>query len=107
MEGGMNDGFEEVVTSRDRLREIVGQPSPAIVAKVIDHIDDICRRFIAASPFAVIASKGADGLIEVSPKGDPVAVITLKNRTLSAVAQNFIDHVRSMTARIRREKKPH
>lgn len=80
----MGDRFEEVVTTRERLREIVGQPSPAIVAKVIDHIDDICRRFIAASPFAVIATKGADGLIEVSPKGDPAGFVTvLDEKTLA------------------------
>lgn len=77
-------GFEEVVTTRKRLREIVGQPSPAVVAKVIDHIDNICRRFIAVSPFAVIATKGADGLIDISPKGDPAGFVTvLDEKTLA------------------------
>src|SRR5262249_31632382 len=30
--------------------QIVRNPGPAVIAKVIDHIDDICRKFIAASP---------------------------------------------------------
>jgi len=64
-ESGMRGCFEEVITTRERLSEIVGHPNPSIVAKVIDHIDDICRRFIAASPFAIIASNRADRLIDV------------------------------------------
>jgi hypothetical protein len=34
----MSSRFEEVITTRERLREIVGHPNPSIVAKVIDHI---------------------------------------------------------------------
>ena len=65
------------------MREIIGDSAPAIVAKVVDRIDEICRRFIAASPFAVIATKGADGLIDVSPKGDPAGFATvLDEKTL-------------------------
>jgi PPOX class probable FMN-dependent enzyme len=80
----MTHRFDEIIHTRERLREIVGQPSHAIVAKVIDHIDDICRKFIAASPFVIIATKGADGLIEVSPKGDPAGfVAVLDEKTLA------------------------
>ena len=80
----MADRFEEVVTTRERLRQIVSYPNQAIVDKVIDHIDDVCRRFIAASPFAVIATKGSDGLIDVSPKGDPAGFVTvLDEKTLA------------------------
>jgi uncharacterized protein len=80
----MSDRFEEVVATRARLREIISQPSQAIAQKVIDHIDGVCRRIIAASPFAVIATMGADGLIDVSPKGDPAGfVVVLDERTLA------------------------
>jgi predicted pyridoxine 5'-phosphate oxidase superfamily flavin-nucleotide-binding protein len=74
----MTDRFEEVIATHDRLRQIVSPPSPAIANKVIDHIDDICRRFISASPFAVIATKGIDGLIDLSPNGDPVGSVSLR-----------------------------
>jgi hypothetical protein len=46
----MGDRFHEIITSRERLRQIIPQPSHAIVHKVIDHVDHICRRFITASP---------------------------------------------------------
>ena len=80
----MSDRFEEIVTTRERLREIITDPAPAIAVKVIDHIDDICRRFIAASPFVVIATRGGDGLIDISPKGDPAGFVTvLDEKTLA------------------------
>jgi predicted pyridoxine 5'-phosphate oxidase superfamily flavin-nucleotide-binding protein len=80
----MSCRFEEVITTRDRLRQIIGNPSPAVITKVIDHIDDICRKFIAASPLVVVATRGADGLIDVSPKGDPAGFIAvLDDKTLA------------------------
>ena len=76
--------FEEVIATHERLRQIVSHPTQAIADKVIDHIDDICRRFIGASPFVVIATKGGDGLIDVSPKGDPAGFVTvLDDKTLA------------------------
>jgi predicted pyridoxine 5'-phosphate oxidase superfamily flavin-nucleotide-binding protein len=64
----MDCRFEEVITTRERLREIVELPSHRVAGKAIDHIDDICRRFIAASPFVMIATRGADGLLDLRPR---------------------------------------
>lgn len=72
--------YDEVISSRERLREIVGEPSPAIVGKVIDHVDEICARYIAASPFCVISTRGADGLLDQSPKGDPAGFVRVQDR---------------------------
>jgi PPOX class probable FMN-dependent enzyme len=80
----MTGHFDEIITTHERLRQIVSQPTQPIADKVIDHIDDICRRFIAASPFMIIGTKGSDGLIDVSPKGDPAGfVIVLDDKTLA------------------------
>ena len=80
----MSMRFDEVIASRERLREISRAPSFRAQNKVIDHVDEICRRFIAASPFVVVASRGADGLIDVSPKGDPAGfVAVLDEKTLA------------------------
>jgi hypothetical protein len=80
----MEAHFEEVVTTRDRLRELIKPPIDLVRNKGIDHIDDICRRFIAASPFVMIATRGADGRLDVSPKGDPAGfVAVLDERTLA------------------------
>jgi PPOX class probable FMN-dependent enzyme len=62
--------FDEVITTTKRLREIVGAPSHRMAGKSIDHIDDICRKYIAASPYLVISTRGSDGLLDMSPKGD-------------------------------------
>ena len=80
----MGQSFDEVVTSRERLRELNRHPSHLVSKKEIDHLDDICRRFIAASPFVVIASRGLDGRLDVSPKGDPAGfVAVLDDKTLA------------------------
>lgn len=80
----MTHRFDEVVDTQDRLREIVPPPNPRPAEKVIDHLDDVCRRFIALSPFVFIATRGADGLLDVSPKGDPAGFVhVLDEKTLA------------------------
>ena len=80
----MDAHFEEVVMTRDRLRELIQPPVDLVRNKAIDRIDDICRRFIAASPFVMIATRGADGRLDASPKGDPAGfVAVLDEHTLA------------------------
>ena len=81
----MQHRFEEVITTRDRLRAVIGEPSHRVAAKVIDHIDDICRRFIAASPYAVIATRGSDGRLDLSPKGDPAGFVAVLDKKTIAI----------------------
>ena len=38
--------------------------------KELDHLDEHCRRFVAHSPFMVLATVGADGRVDASPRGD-------------------------------------
>src|ERR1019366_1006920 len=79
----MEARFEELIATRGRLRELNKLPNYRVSNKAIDHIDDICRRFIAASPFVMVASRGADGRLDVSPKGDPPGfVAVLDSKTL-------------------------
>jgi PPOX class probable FMN-dependent enzyme len=79
----VQSGFDEVITSQLRLREIIGEPRGYSAQKSIDHIDGIFRRFIAATPFVVVATNGADGLLDVSPKGDPAGFVeVLDEKTL-------------------------
>ena len=76
--------FEEVITTRGRLREVNKLPGHLVSNKTIDHIDDICRRFIAASPFVVVATRGGDNRLDLSPKGDPAGfVAVLDEKTLA------------------------
>jgi PPOX class probable FMN-dependent enzyme len=76
--------FDEIITTRERLRQVKGAPSPRSAVKDIDRIDDICRRFIEACPFIVIATRSEDGTLSVSPKGDPAGFVTvLDEKTLA------------------------
>ena len=75
---------EHIIEDREALRALMGEPSPGAAAKTIDRIDAICARFIAASPFVVLATQGPDGLPDVSPKGDPAGfVAVLDEKTLA------------------------
>ncbi len=76
--------FDETIESLDRLRELFPPVHEKAAAKVIDHVDAICRRYIAASPFVLIATRGADGLLDISPKGDPAGFVrVLDDHTLA------------------------
>jgi uncharacterized protein len=75
--------FEEVVTDRTRLREIIGEPRGYSAQKGTDRIDPIFARFIASSPYVIVATVGRDGLPDASPKGDPSGfVMVLDEKTL-------------------------
>jgi uncharacterized protein len=61
--------FEHRITTMDELRGLISPPDAPAVEKDIDHIDVHCRAYIARSPFLVIASAGANGACDASPKG--------------------------------------
>ncbi|MEM7060489.1 MAG: MSMEG_1061 family FMN-dependent PPOX-type flavoprotein [Pseudomonadota bacterium] len=72
-----------LVTDRAALRAIIPEAGPRPAGKVIDHIDPNCARFIAASPFLVLGTYGPDGLVDLSPKGDPAGFVqVLDQKTL-------------------------
>ena len=52
---------EHVIETAEQLRSSYGEPSERAARKSLDHLDRHCRRFIALSPFVVLASAGADG----------------------------------------------
>jgi uncharacterized protein len=81
----MQGRFEEVVTTRERLRELNKLPSHRVSNKAIDHIDEICRRFIEACPFVMVASRGADGRLDLSPKGDPPGFVAVLDEKTIAI----------------------
>ena len=75
--------FRETITTIEQLREVIPPPTGPALAKEIDFVDEHARAFIARSPFALIATAGADGRCDVSPKGDvPGFVQVLDEHTL-------------------------
>ena len=67
------------VTSEAELRRVLRPPNEATRSKILDHLDDQAMSFLAASPFAMLATVGEDGAIEVSPKGDAPGFIQVED----------------------------
>src|SRR5437879_8026554 len=71
VEGRLPAMAGDVMTSKEELRSIYRPPSSRAVAKQRDRLDHNCAAFICHSPFMILATIGADGLCDVSPKGGP------------------------------------
>jgi PPOX class probable FMN-dependent enzyme len=87
-----------------RIRELYPAPNERAVRKELDHLDPHCLRFIALSPFVVLASvaPGEDGPLDASPRGGaPGFVHALDARTLlipDAPGNNRLDSLSNITA---------
>ena len=89
------------VTSLADLDRIYAKPMEPVLDKVTDHVTEVGRSFIAASPFLVLAT--SDGTnIDCSPKGDgPGFVQLLDDRTLlipDRPGNNRIDGMKNILA---------
>src|SRR5436305_8404055 len=51
------------------LATIYPKPTPRVVAKARPEVDEHAKKFIASSPFCVLATSGADGSVDASPRG--------------------------------------
>src|SRR3954447_20873121 len=51
------------------LKTIYPEPTPRVVAKARPAIDAYGQKFIAMSPFCVLATSGSDGSVDASPRG--------------------------------------
>ncbi|TFV67739.1 UNVERIFIED_ORG: pyridoxamine 5'-phosphate oxidase family protein [Bacillus sp. AZ43] len=72
------------ITSEAQLRELLGEPAPAALAKERTSLHDLDREWLAASPFCLVATSAADGSCDVSPKGDPPGfTLVLDERTIA------------------------
>ncbi|MBN1094245.1 pyridoxamine 5'-phosphate oxidase family protein [Blastococcus sp. TML/M2B] len=74
----------EEITTEEQLRALLGEPVPAALAKERTALADVDREWLTASPFCLIATSGADGSCDVSPKGDPPGFVrVLDDRTVA------------------------
>ena len=71
------------ITSVARLRELLPEPNGPTKLKVRDHLDEQAMEFVARAPFLLYSTVDADGIVEVSPKGDePGFVHAIDRHTL-------------------------
>lgn len=81
--------FKDRITTAAQLREVLGQPSAMVEAKVIPALDAHCREFIARSPFLLIASANDAGRVDVSPKGDPAGFVQVLDDHTIAIPERL------------------
>ena len=71
------DPFAESFDRPEQLREFYDAPMTAAVRKDIGHVDELCRRLIAASPMVFVGTHSAEGSGDVSPRGGQPGFVTV------------------------------
>jgi PPOX class probable FMN-dependent enzyme len=71
------DPLAGAFTHPEQLRDFYDSPMDAAVRKDIGHIDDLCRRLIAAAPILFLATYSDEGHADVSPRGGPPGFVTV------------------------------
>jgi hypothetical protein len=91
------------IASESGLRALHSAPTGRAVRKELDRLDRHCRRFIALSPFLVMATADADGRLDATPRGgDPGFVEVADDRTLllpDRPGNNRLDSLTNLTER--------
>jgi len=71
-----------VITSLAELDALYDSPVPSSITKEIDHLTELHRAYVEASPFVLLATAGPGGL-DCSPRGDPAGFVRVADpRTL-------------------------
>jgi PPOX class probable FMN-dependent enzyme len=71
------DPFAAAFTHPDQLRDFYDAAMSRAIRKDIAHIDDLCRRLIAAAPMLFVATHDEGGRADVSPRGGPPGFVTV------------------------------
>ncbi|MCC6533771.1 MAG: pyridoxamine 5'-phosphate oxidase family protein [Burkholderiales bacterium] len=84
-----------MIDTQAALRALYPAPKTRALAKQLDRLDAHCRKFVALSPFLVLATSGKDGRVDASPRGGaPGFVRVLDDNTLhlpDALGNNRLD----------------
>ncbi len=72
-----SDPFDGALGHVEELREFYEEPIERAVLKDIGHIDELCRRLIAAAPMLFIGTQSREGRGDVSPRGGPPGFVTV------------------------------
>ncbi|WP_354643624.1 MSMEG_1061 family FMN-dependent PPOX-type flavoprotein [Kitasatospora camelliae] len=67
------------------LRGLYEDPSEMVRRKAVDRIHDVARTFIARSSLVFVASAGADGRCDVTPRGGPAGFVAVLDEFTLAV----------------------
>ena len=89
-----------IIQTIDQLRALYAPPKDRVLKKQLDHLEENCRRFIALSPFIVIATGNDNHAMDASPRGGaPGFVKALDEHTLlipDAAGNNRLDSLENI-----------
>jgi predicted pyridoxine 5'-phosphate oxidase superfamily flavin-nucleotide-binding protein len=87
------------IASEAELEALYEAPVPTSILKEVDHITDGYRKLIEASPFAILATSGPEGL-DCSPRGDPSGFVRVADSKTLMIpdrrGNNRIDSLRNI-----------
>lgn len=81
------------------LTALYGPVAEASLRKEVDHLHPVYQQWIQASPFAILATTGPQGL-DASPRGDPASLVTIQDEHTLLLPErrgnNRIDSLRNI-----------
>ncbi|PSK64192.1 hypothetical protein B0E53_03869 [Micromonospora sp. MH33] len=75
------------ITTPEELAELLGAPTRRALDKERTVLHQRDREWLAAAPFCLVATAGADGSCDVSPKGDPAGFTLVLDETTIAIPE--------------------
>ena len=89
------------ITTLVQLEALYGEVGEASRRKEVDHVHPAYRAMIEASPFAILATCGPDGM-DASPRGDPPGFVVVQDEKTLLLpdrrGNNRIDSLRNIIA---------
>lgn len=87
------------ITTLDQLAQWFGEVGEASLKKEVSYLHPHYQALIAASPFAILATCGPDGL-DISPRGDPPGFIVVQDEKTLLLPErrgnNRVDSLRNI-----------
>jgi PPOX class probable FMN-dependent enzyme len=74
------------IATADALRDLYPPATIRSSRKELDHLDRHCVRFVELSPFCVLATVGADGTPDMSPRGGDPGFVRVLDRSTAVLA---------------------
>ena len=86
-----------VIRNVAELRALYREPSQLVQGKKVSRVDDVTGRFLAGSPFVLLATADADGNCDVSPRGGPPGFVRVLDEHRIAIpdlsGNNLLDSI--------------
>src|SRR5687767_11373664 len=91
-----------MIDSKEALRSLYPAAKERSVRKQLDHLDRHCLRFVALSPFVVLASGDRAGMLDASPRGGEPGFVKAPDATTllipDAPGNNRLDTLENILA---------